>query len=608
MTGPRWRIPERWVESTRPAIAAELDRLRSTIRFRLGTAVMAWLRRPWRVVPLARTVLPLLRERGSGFQPLRFPEQAVRLGPGDDVSAEPVRSEVQGEWLTIADLVRAPAFRIGAELVELRQRPWRVLLAPWTILSTLLGPVPAVPRPPPLSGLGVASRHPPDAPIWTISGPPWLESLLAPEGVESVRSGMRTRGLVVGRTAESNPESQAAAVELAREAGARVVLWLLGPSPHEWTDPGLPGFDAVYTDDAHAVPALSVRVSVPVRHLAPAIQPQLQNPTGWWHGPDGRHWPGEVELPADWRLLQRCARGASLDSTELQGVERILGTAIPSPAWPAWAGPEERADRVRFSTLCHVQREETVAQRLAKLGNEQLGLPEPDPPLVSVVLSTRRPERLDAALEAFNRQSYPRLELVLVLHGEGFEQAAVDARLQSIEHPIRLVRAPARWPLGSCLQAGFEAAEGAFLAKMDDDDWYGPRMIENQMIAMRFSNAGVVGKNTIPIHFGRSREMFGMSPGREFCFMELHGGARFLVRRAVHREIPWRPLPVGEDTAFVRDCLTNSVPMYSADRFHFVCHRGAPKHHTWQASRETIFARSEWVVYPAAARPEDFAP
>ena len=50
----------------------------------------------------------------------------------------------------------------------------------------------------------------------------------------------------------------------------------------------------------------------------------------------------------------------------------------------------------------------------------------PPLPSVSILLATRRPERLTAAIDSVACQKYPCVELVLALHGDGFDRDEVD--------------------------------------------------------------------------------------------------------------------------------------------------------------------------------------
>jgi len=116
-------------------------------------------------------------------------------------------------------------------------------------------------------------------------------------------------------------------------------------------------------------------------------------------------------------------------------------------------------------------RDHSVRARLSQV-LEAAGLDSMLVPLVSVLVPTRRPDRLRDIVAAVASQSYPRVELVLGLHGEGFDDSALD-RLQQPGFPIQTVSVPEKRCLGDVLNHALAAAQGSLIAKFDDDDLYG---------------------------------------------------------------------------------------------------------------------------------------
>ena len=107
----------------------------------------------------------------------------------------------------------------------------------------------------------------------------------------------------------------------------------------------------------------------------------------------------------------------------------------------------------------------------------------PNRPLVSAVIPTRdRPDRLACAIRSALRQSWPNMEVVVVVDGPDPGTAAL---LDTIADPrLRVIFLP-EWR-GGCdaRNAGVRAAIGDWIAFLDDDEWL-PRKIECQMRAAR---------------------------------------------------------------------------------------------------------------------------
>lgn len=133
-------------------------------------------------------------------------------------------------------------------------------------------------------------------------------------------------------------------------------------------------------------------------------------------------------------------------------------------------------------------------------------------PTCSVVLYTRRPQRLELALQQVNRQRGVDLELVLV--AQGFSPDALSVRGQ-MAHPVSVVEVGDSGVRADALNAGVAAASGDLVVTMHDDDWYGPDFVADLLLARHYSGAALVGTPT------------------EFVYLEELGRT---LRRATHSE------------------------------------------------------------------------
>ena len=120
------------------------------------------------------------------------------------------------------------------------------------------------------------------------------------------------------------------------------------------------------------------------------------------------------------------------------------------------AGAHER-EQLGIAMRRHALRDHSLRSRARQvLGAAGIDVP---PPEVSILAPTRRPERLGPLLNTIGAQTYPRLELVLALHGDGFAaDAEIAALAGALRFPVQVVRVDGAAPLGAVLRA---AAAGA---------------------------------------------------------------------------------------------------------------------------------------------------
>ena len=129
---------------------------------------------------------------------------------------------------------------------------------------------------------------------------------------------------------------------------------------------------------------------------------------------------------------------------------------------------------------------------------------------------------------------------------------------------VRVLHAPAEESLGSCLNRLVDAASGEVVAKMDDDDLYGPNYLSDQLHALDYSGADVVGKQAHHMYLEAQDLTIVRFPEREHRFTDFVMGPTIVTRREVARAHPFADLGRGEDTDFLRRVAADGLSIYSA--------------------------------------------
>ena len=249
---------------------------------------------------------------------------------------------------------------------------------------------------------------------------------------------------------------------------------------------------------------------------------------------------------------------------------------------------EQLGIRMRRAAL----REHSSWARARRQGEEEF-------PLVSILLATKRPGFLPWALANVARQTWPRVELVLALHGAGF--AEVEPRVAELPHPAKVLRAPASEPLGAVLDAAVEASSGTLLTKMDDDDAYGADHLWDLVLAREYSGAQLVGKWLEFVYLSASNRTIRWFHGRSERYQAsvLAGGTLLVSRRDLDGAGGWRRAPQGVDTALAADVLQAGGRVYRTHAAGFMMVRHGCRH-TWNdrdGSDDSFLARADRVWF-----------
>lgn len=229
--------------------------------------------------------------------------------------------------------------------------------------------------------------------------------------------------------------------------------------------------------------------------------------------------------------------------------------------------------------------------------------PSPLPP-VSVLLASRRPELVPGALRCIASQRSVDPEVMVALHVPPSQSIApVEAAMDEVGLPGRVLRFEPSVPLGGILNVIAERAAGSHVTKWDDDDLYGPHHLEDLVVASRHSGADLIGKRAEFIHFeGSGDTVMRTTGGAEKRAGNVAGATLFTRRDLLLAVGGFPPLPKSVDFHLRRRYQTLGHSIYRTHGFGFVLVRRADDH-TWAVSEEKLRTKAEhtWVGVPPIA-------
>lgn len=216
-------------------------------------------------------------------------------------------------------------------------------------------------------------------------------------------------------------------------------------------------------------------------------------------------------------------------------------------------------------------------------------------PLVSVIVPTIRPHLIDDVVKKAASQRNVRVELIIVQHGfsQDQERIAESAAALGVERCV-VISASREKSLGHCLNLAVDASTGDFIARMDDDDYYGPSYLEDLVYAYRYSGADLLGKAAAYCYFEGFDITALIWPDHELRWTSFVRGPTFFGPRKTFEDVPFRDIGASEDTLFLRDLEARGGRIYASDRFNFAIHRSSSSNdHTWTIGDRELLASGE---------------
>ena len=293
------------------------------------------------------------------------------------------------------------------------------------------------------------------------------------------------------------------------------------------------------------------------------------------------------------------------------GTARSPAEATPTPVCPARAAPpkpEAGAAPLEETCLATVIREgrehlQARAAAWAETGlpftpvRDQTAIPGAgsggggELPLVTILLATNRSDNLLNCRRNLICQDYPDIEPIVIVNKDDFDLEEVKSTLGDLPR-LQVIRVPEHQTLGTCLNEGIALGRGAYFAKLDDDDLYGPRYISDLVCTARRTNAGLSGKTRCFYYYPATGKLFLRASHRGRV-----AGATLLFTAEVARSVRFPTnVTAGSDGGFIQECQRRGVTITSTDPFNFcvIRHRDMARH-TWVATDKSLFDNATLV-------------
>ncbi len=223
--------------------------------------------------------------------------------------------------------------------------------------------------------------------------------------------------------------------------------------------------------------------------------------------------------------------------------------------------------------------------------------------MISVIACSNREEYIHKIIANFKAQLLPKKELLLVLNRR-MDTERIDRLLNDAEIDFQLLEFPEEITLGECLNKGVIRAKYHFVAKMDDDDYYGPYYLLESHKALVQTNAELVGKASFFIFFKEGRELRLYNPnwegreirginGSQYKASYFLSGATMVFKKDILDKVTFPNVNRGEDSIFQRSCFEKKFKILSLSKNHYAYIRyNTPGHHTSNAKADLLKKKS----------------
>ena len=137
-----------------------------------------------------------------------------------------------------------------------------------------------------------------------------------------------------------------------------------------------------------------------------------------------------------------------------------------------------------------------------------------------------------------------------------------------------------------------------YIAKMDDDNIYGPRYLSDLLAAFAYTDAGIVGKWAHYVWLRSTGAVVLRYPDSEHRYERRIQGGSMLFAGDVAREVRFSDIPRAVDSDILDRSMEQGVRVYSGDRYNYVSVRGDDRHsHTWTVTDSTFLTATGRLLF-----------
>lgn len=283
-------------------------------------------------------------------------------------------------------------------------------------------------------------------------------------------------------------------------------------------------------------------------------------PDGDVMGPRGLLEPGELAL-----VLKSCEAAVLSPDIPFAAELAECGTAVLT------ASTIPKDGRAGLERLGYIQRIEHIRRARAASGKPEAS--------VSAVVATNRPAQLSHVLAVLGSQIRQPEEILVGTHG--FEASeAVRALAHELGLDVAWIAMESEMTVGGIFASLISRAQGDWIAKMDDDDFYGREYIADALWTGERTGAALVGKNAAYAYLEQQDETVVRFAGRELIETYHVLGPTLFTPREVALEVGYPDLARSDDTRYVRAVGEAGGKIVASARFGFAYMRhGGP--HVW---------------------------
>jgi hypothetical protein len=207
---------------------------------------------------------------------------------------------------------------------------------------------------------------------------------------------------------------------------------------------------------------------------------------------------------------------------------------------------------------------------------------------VSVITCTNRFNKINDIFNNFLRQRYMDKELIIILNNDDIPLDEYLERAKGFNN-IKVFKLDENLTLGDCFKFALEHAIFDYIAKFDDDDYYGSYYLIQAMETFEEQSCDVIGKASYYIYFHQSKTLAIYAEQKQNKFISRVADSSLVFKREIFEKVRIPTIKKAGTFAMLQTNLKkHGIKIYSTDKYNYLVNRydDLEHNHTWKVSDE----------------------
>lgn len=213
----------------------------------------------------------------------------------------------------------------------------------------------------------------------------------------------------------------------------------------------------------------------------------------------------------------------------------------------------------------------------------------------SIITVTNRDFCINNLFKNYYNQSFPTKELIIIINSD--KLSINDFSAYTNDNSIKIFKLPSIATLGECLNFGVEKCNYRFIAKFDDDDYYGPYYLNEYYKLFSSNQCDIIGKSRTYYYIEKNKQLMLKRVGSENKYTKSIMGSTLCFKKDIFNNVKFKNISSREDYYFNKDCIKNGYKIFASSSYnHIVFKHSDNNKHTFLSNIDILIDRCEIVL------------